>query len=601
MSKENNKIQVDIDTLKKQNVNDLLSIKELYKRIEELGEKITQVKYIDNTLVKKLKKEYGNLKKIILDENIQVQLDNKIDEFNIKLTNNIETINSQLDNNTIKVADVYNRELNIFTLDNNLNTAIERITDKNITYFIPDGDYTINTINIKDEIKIKVSKNAIFRPISDDITMLKVGNRVSFVGGNFITPASYNGTIIGLGENSVENSYIETTIIGSYNGTALDISCLNGKYAVFNKFKLDIRNTLYGIKLFSDGKGFVNSNDFNCKIWGCATLISVIKSDANNFKFVGQSGYKIPDQDCYGIYCDNSQYNLFDGFIYDVGSSASGKQLTNIYCYFTETTYDNTLTTIPQNNIGLNLKKLCINKGLNNIGNSIDIRGVYYPPCKTESHFTSEIIGDQDNILAYAHKNDMFTITEKHKGTFFVKNANYSGTAWFEPNKMVTALYQNTQGDTSASLEYTIAINKKINLKCFGLQFTGNNTCDIDLLLYNDTRLVATLTSTKKINMRSSWNSIVHFSITSDNNIATGTYNKIVVRFYNITGNLFITNMYASSKNFTGNTFLTREGGDVYGNITFVDGGIVMLTPDKSKKYVLTIDNSGALTTTLLE
>ena len=100
MPKENNKMQVDIDTLKKQNVNDLLSIKELYNRIEELGEKITQVKYIDNTLVKKIKKEYGNLKKIILDENIQMQLDNKIDEFNVKLTNDIETINSQMETKT---------------------------------------------------------------------------------------------------------------------------------------------------------------------------------------------------------------------------------------------------------------------------------------------------------------------------------------------------------------------------------------------------------------------------------------------------------------------------------------------------------------------
>ena len=99
MTKENNKVDInkhemDIDTLKKQNVNDLLSIKELYSKLEELGEKITQVKYIDNTLVKKIKKEYGNLKKIILDENIQVQLDNKIDEFNLKLTHDIETINS---------------------------------------------------------------------------------------------------------------------------------------------------------------------------------------------------------------------------------------------------------------------------------------------------------------------------------------------------------------------------------------------------------------------------------------------------------------------------------------------------------------------------
>ena len=44
MTKENNKVDInkhemDINTLKKQNVNDLLSIKELYSKLEELGEK----------------------------------------------------------------------------------------------------------------------------------------------------------------------------------------------------------------------------------------------------------------------------------------------------------------------------------------------------------------------------------------------------------------------------------------------------------------------------------------------------------------------------------------------------------------------------------
>ena len=92
MPKENNKMQVDIDTLKKQNVNDLLSIKELYTKLEELGEKITQIKYIDNTLVKKIKKEYEKLKEIILDENVQ-----------IKLTNDIKTINSQMETRRIIV------------------------------------------------------------------------------------------------------------------------------------------------------------------------------------------------------------------------------------------------------------------------------------------------------------------------------------------------------------------------------------------------------------------------------------------------------------------------------------------------------------------
>ena len=58
MFKENNKMQVDIENLFKQNVNDLTSIKELYSKLKEVEEKISQIKYIDSALVKKLKKEY---------------------------------------------------------------------------------------------------------------------------------------------------------------------------------------------------------------------------------------------------------------------------------------------------------------------------------------------------------------------------------------------------------------------------------------------------------------------------------------------------------------------------------------------------------------
>ena len=75
-----NKHEVEIDTLFKQNENDLVSIKELYRKLKELEKKITQIKYIDNNLADKLKKDYESLKRIILDENIQLQLDNKINE-----------------------------------------------------------------------------------------------------------------------------------------------------------------------------------------------------------------------------------------------------------------------------------------------------------------------------------------------------------------------------------------------------------------------------------------------------------------------------------------------------------------------------------------
>ena len=101
-----NKHEVDIDTLIKQNENDLCSIKELYKKLKEIEEKIKQFNYIDSKLIDKIKKDYEKLKKVILDENIQVQLNNRIDEVNseldtidIKKANKdvVEAINSQLD------------------------------------------------------------------------------------------------------------------------------------------------------------------------------------------------------------------------------------------------------------------------------------------------------------------------------------------------------------------------------------------------------------------------------------------------------------------------------------------------------------------------
>ena len=92
MSDENKKIdinkhEVDIETLFKQNVNDLLSIKELYRKLDEIEKKLTQIKYIDSNLANKLKKEYEKLKRIILDENVQAKLTNDINEIKSRLEN----------------------------------------------------------------------------------------------------------------------------------------------------------------------------------------------------------------------------------------------------------------------------------------------------------------------------------------------------------------------------------------------------------------------------------------------------------------------------------------------------------------------------------
>ena len=66
-----NKHEVDIDNLKKQNENDLYSIKELYKKIDEIEEKIRQKNITDSALNDMFKKEIESLKKLIQTENTQ--------------------------------------------------------------------------------------------------------------------------------------------------------------------------------------------------------------------------------------------------------------------------------------------------------------------------------------------------------------------------------------------------------------------------------------------------------------------------------------------------------------------------------------------------
>ena len=99
MSYDINSQQVDIENLFKQNELDLCSIKELYRKLKEMEEKISQIKYIDTTLADKLKKDYESLKRIILDENIQVQLSNRIDETRTTLINIINDLNTQINDN----------------------------------------------------------------------------------------------------------------------------------------------------------------------------------------------------------------------------------------------------------------------------------------------------------------------------------------------------------------------------------------------------------------------------------------------------------------------------------------------------------------------
>lgn len=75
-----NKVQQNIKELQDQNAIDFQNYELLTQKIEAIKETITLTDSHLNLLMKKIKADYENLKKIIIDENVQVQLNNKIEE-----------------------------------------------------------------------------------------------------------------------------------------------------------------------------------------------------------------------------------------------------------------------------------------------------------------------------------------------------------------------------------------------------------------------------------------------------------------------------------------------------------------------------------------
>ena len=261
MTKENNKVdinkhEVDIDTLKKQNVNDLLSIKELYSKLEELGEKIREIKYIDNTLVKKIKKEYEKIKKIILDENVQVNIIKDIETINSKLNNDIETINSKL--NTKANKD------DIFTMNNMGQDIKEKFTggavavvDGNSVLFNNLGNDLANSFGEYKNIDLVINENTFYD---------RNGTLQNF--------ENYYTTKI----NVVNGDRLKISAIVSGSGTALIVYF--NKNGEFVKYEKTVDN---GMEEINDYEIIIGSNIGSIGITSLSRQPFVKKMQVNNF------------------------------------------------------------------------------------------------------------------------------------------------------------------------------------------------------------------------------------------------------------------------------------------------------------------------------
>ena len=205
-----NKHEVEIDTLFKQNELDLCSIKELYRRLKEIEKKITQIKYIDTTLADKLKKDYEKLKRIILDENIQIQLTNDIKEIN----NIIDKINLELIKNTKKLE-------NEKTSYDYVNSQIA------LAQLEGSGVDTTNFITRSDLNKLVNSSENKFNPNTITIDKyLTRGVLTNYVGWNTTDFIRIQGT-------SMSGKIFKTSDMGYVQGTANTWVEVNNIYYAF--------------------------------------------------------------------------------------------------------------------------------------------------------------------------------------------------------------------------------------------------------------------------------------------------------------------------------------------------------------------------------
>lgn len=131
-----NKIQQNVKELQDQNGIDFQQWKKLSKDIEKLSKKIKLSDTNLLTLMKKIKNDYESLKRIIIDENIQVQLNNKIGQNRNEIVDNknkIDYVNIKAEENSNKIEDnknEINKKVNKQTFQNTVDKINSQMDTK---------------------------------------------------------------------------------------------------------------------------------------------------------------------------------------------------------------------------------------------------------------------------------------------------------------------------------------------------------------------------------------------------------------------------------------------------------------------------------------
>ena len=162
---DNNRVQQNIKELQDQNAIDFQQWKRLGQEIERLEGKIKTSDSHLNLLMKKIKADYESLKKIIVDENVQLQLNNKILDNSIKINKNSTDIKTKADKTELEEV---KKLVGQGVTDEQLKNVIQSKVDDGTIASIQLGKNSVKSENIDNKqvvpgktsfLKLNTSKN----------------------------------------------------------------------------------------------------------------------------------------------------------------------------------------------------------------------------------------------------------------------------------------------------------------------------------------------------------------------------------------------------------------------------------------------------------
>ena len=280
-----NRVLQNIKELQAQNAIDFQQWKRLGQEIEKLAGKIKTTDGHYNLLMKKIKADYEKLRKVIIDENIQIELSNGIEENKKEIGKkvNIDTFNSSINKIKNEISGLENSKTDKITTDNIQkqidNLVLGAVGDGNNAEVVQSrGDYPVLNERLDSEFKSVNDTTKNIKNILINNGIAKEGEITKNLPGEVTN--GKNMQINGLGYINIAGGDTTYNIL-EYNlqgEKTLKILCSYGA------------DTKYSV-----GYAFCNNEDkviaqYNNSIGGTGYVIAKVPSEATKIVVNGTSG-----------------------------------------------------------------------------------------------------------------------------------------------------------------------------------------------------------------------------------------------------------------------------------------------------------------------